>query len=234
MLRGVLAGMTGLVQLPKKLDMLWSFVKSHLKSKCVVFLSSCKQVDNITIACTPNAPFPTNPSPSFTEQVKFIFEAFSRMRPGVVLMALHGKVKQMKRIQVTQRPARAATCFDSLQLFYDFCKRDSAVLFATDVAARSSAFPAKNFRLTSSRSPGVLISHPLTGWSNSTAQTPPPPTYTAPGVRSSRAFSCFNLLRHAHAQARRGTRRRARRCSCLRRLRRRLPRCMHRCSVSQI
>lgn len=44
-----LPGMTGRLQLPKKLDMLWSFIKSHLKSKCVVFLSSCKQVDSITM-----------------------------------------------------------------------------------------------------------------------------------------------------------------------------------------
>lgn len=36
------------IQLPKKLDVLWSFIKSHLKSKCVVFLSSCKQVDDNT------------------------------------------------------------------------------------------------------------------------------------------------------------------------------------------
>jgi hypothetical protein len=48
------------------------------------------------------------PSPPVTAQVKFIFEAFSRMRPGVVLMALHGKVKQMKRIQVQKHHARVA------------------------------------------------------------------------------------------------------------------------------
>lgn len=28
----------------EKMDVLWSFLKSHLKSKCIVFLSTCKQV----------------------------------------------------------------------------------------------------------------------------------------------------------------------------------------------
>lgn len=33
-----------LVPLDQKLDMLWSFIKAHLNSKILVFLSSCKQV----------------------------------------------------------------------------------------------------------------------------------------------------------------------------------------------
>ena len=33
-----------IVPLDQKLDMLWSFIKSHLNSKMLVFLSSCKQV----------------------------------------------------------------------------------------------------------------------------------------------------------------------------------------------
>jgi ATP-dependent RNA helicase DDX10/DBP4 len=33
-----------IVPLEQKLDMLWSFVKAHLNSKILVFLSSCKQV----------------------------------------------------------------------------------------------------------------------------------------------------------------------------------------------
>lgn len=32
------------VPLEQKLDMLWSFIKAHLNSKILVFLSSCKQV----------------------------------------------------------------------------------------------------------------------------------------------------------------------------------------------
>jgi superfamily II DNA/RNA helicase len=42
-----------------------------------------------------------------------------------VLSALHGKVKQEKR----------------LQIFMDFCTRKEAVLFATDVAGRGLDFP---------------------------------------------------------------------------------------------
>ena len=39
-------GLTRVLQLeaPQKLDTLWSFIKSHLQQKTIVFLSSCKQV----------------------------------------------------------------------------------------------------------------------------------------------------------------------------------------------
>lgn len=33
-----------IVSLDEKLDMLWSFIKAHINSKILVFLSSCKQV----------------------------------------------------------------------------------------------------------------------------------------------------------------------------------------------
>lgn len=33
-----------IVPLEQKLDMLWSFVKAHLNSRMLIFLSSCKQV----------------------------------------------------------------------------------------------------------------------------------------------------------------------------------------------
>lgn len=33
-----------IVPIEQKLDMLWTFIKTHLKSKMLVFLSSCKQV----------------------------------------------------------------------------------------------------------------------------------------------------------------------------------------------
>ena len=67
--------------LPDKLNLLWSFIKTHLDAKVVVFLSTCKQV-------------------------KFVYEAFRKLRPGVPLRCLHGKMKQMKRMAV----------------FYDFCQ----------------------------------------------------------------------------------------------------------------
>jgi len=54
---------------------------------------------------------------SFFHQVRFVYETFKKMRPGVPLMELHGQQKQQKR----------------LGIFYDFCKKQSACLFATDV-----------------------------------------------------------------------------------------------------
>ncbi|KAL2641853.1 hypothetical protein R1flu_009440 [Riccia fluitans] len=54
------------------MDMLWSFVKSHLRTKTLVFLSSCKEV-------------------------KFVHEVFMRLRPGVPVSCLHGRMKQTQR-----------------------------------------------------------------------------------------------------------------------------------------
>ncbi|KAI0032058.1 DEAD-domain-containing protein [Vararia minispora EC-137] len=90
--------------LDKKLDILWSFIKSHLQSKTLVFLSSSKQV-------------------------RFVFETFKRMHPGVPLLHLYGKQKQMAR----------------LQTFTRFTTMQHAVLFATDIAARGLDFPAVNW-----------------------------------------------------------------------------------------
>ena len=88
-------------ELPQKLDMLYSFIKSHLTSKIIIFMSSCKQV-------------------------KFTYEAFRRMRPGTPLMALYGRQKQPKRVGI----------------YNDFCRKKSAVLLCTDIAARGLDFPA--------------------------------------------------------------------------------------------
>jgi ATP-dependent RNA helicase DDX10/DBP4 len=86
--------------LQDKLDVLFSFLKSHLKSKIIVFMSTCAQV-------------------------RFVHECFKGMQPGIPLIALHGKIKQEKRTIV----------------FLDFARRKSAVLFATDIAARGLDFP---------------------------------------------------------------------------------------------
>ena len=51
--------------------------------------------------------------------------AFSALRPGVSLLCLHGRQKQMKRLAV----------------YTEFCAKKHAVLFATDVAARGLDFP---------------------------------------------------------------------------------------------
>ncbi|XP_063404432.1 probable ATP-dependent RNA helicase DDX10 [Mytilus trossulus] len=60
-------------ELHDKMNILWSFVKNHLKSKVLIFMSSCKQV-------------------------KFIFECFRRFRPGVTVLCLHGGMNQLKRV----------------------------------------------------------------------------------------------------------------------------------------
>lgn len=44
------------LELQEKMDMLWSFIKSHLKAKVIVFLSTCKQVGWQLGHCRP--PFP--------------------------------------------------------------------------------------------------------------------------------------------------------------------------------
>lgn len=90
--------------LPQKLSILWSFIKTHLQSKILVFMSSSKQV-------------------------RFVFETFKRMHPGVPLLHLYGKQKQMTRLQTFNR----------------FTTMQHAVLFATDIAARGLDFPSVNW-----------------------------------------------------------------------------------------
>ncbi|ORX76886.1 DEAD-domain-containing protein, partial [Anaeromyces robustus] len=88
-------------ELNEKLNILYSFIKTHLKSKILVFLSSCKQV-------------------------RFVYEAFCKLHPGVPLYCLHGKQKQSKRIAI----------------FDQFCRKTAVCLFATDIAARGLDFPS--------------------------------------------------------------------------------------------
>ena len=58
-----------------------------------------------------------------------MYECFCRLRPGVPLLALYGKQKQMKRMGI----------------YNDFRKKQHAYLFATDIAARGLDFPAVNW-----------------------------------------------------------------------------------------
>ena len=44
-----------IVPLDQKLDMLWSFIKTHLQSKILVFLSSCKQVTLLSCPVSSNS-----------------------------------------------------------------------------------------------------------------------------------------------------------------------------------
>ncbi|KAK3716159.1 ATP-dependent RNA helicase dbp4 [Vermiconidia calcicola] len=87
--------------LPEKLDTLWSFLQSSKKAKILVFLSSGKQV-------------------------RFVFESFRHMQPGIPLLHLHGRQKQTARLEITQK----------------FSQAKYSCLFATDVVARGLDFPA--------------------------------------------------------------------------------------------
>jgi ATP-dependent RNA helicase DDX10/DBP4 len=90
-----------LTPLADKLNILWSFIQDSKKHKIIVFVSSAKQV-------------------------RFIYESFCKMQPGISLLHLHGRQKQTARLEITQKFAAAKT----------------ACLFATDVAARGLDFPA--------------------------------------------------------------------------------------------
>lgn len=87
--------------LEDKVSMLWSFIRNHLKQKIIIFFSSCKQV-------------------------KYIYEVFCRLRPGISLLALYGTLHQLRRMEI----------------YNTFCGKQFAVLFATDIAARGLDFPA--------------------------------------------------------------------------------------------
>ncbi|KAG6190061.1 ATP-dependent RNA helicase dbp4 [Claviceps purpurea] len=87
--------------LHEKIDTLYGFIKSNLKSKIIVFLSSGKQV-------------------------RFVYESFRHLQPGIPLLHLHGRQKQVARLEITSR----------------FTAAKQSCLFATDVVARGIDFPA--------------------------------------------------------------------------------------------
>lgn len=87
--------------LPEKLDVLWSFLRANTKKKILVFFSSGKQV-------------------------RFVYEAFRHLQPGIPLLHLHGGQKQTARLDITTR----------------FSRSQHACLFSTDVAARGLDFPS--------------------------------------------------------------------------------------------
>lgn len=70
------------VPLDEKLDVLWSFIKSHLKSKILVFFSSSKQV-------------------------QYTYETFRTLQPGISLLKLYGRNKQTSRLETTMKFAQA-------------------------------------------------------------------------------------------------------------------------------
>lgn len=71
-----------------KVDILFSFLKTHLKQKSIVFFSTCKQV-------------------------RFMFEIFRRLRPGIPLLELSGKMKQLKRTTI----------------YEEFCRKKNGVFY---------------------------------------------------------------------------------------------------------
>lgn len=152
------------------------------------------------------------------------------MRPGVVLMALHGKVKQMKRIQATPRcahalincntsPSAAFLRFLQARLCRSLCHRRGRQVITHIISTLTRPKPRA----------GALIFHPWTGLCSSIAPTPLRHTSIALDVRRrhhSQASSFFPnpfflsfpsiilLLRHVASdclsQALRGTTRRER------------------------
>lgn len=93
-------------ELHQKVNMLYSFIRNHLKKKIIVFFACCKEV-------------------------QYLFRVFCRLRPGMPILALHGKQQQMKRVEV----------------YEDFLRKNAAVLFATDLVARGLDFPAVHWVL---------------------------------------------------------------------------------------
>jgi ATP-dependent RNA helicase DDX10/DBP4 len=88
----------------EKLDTLWSFIQASKKSKILCFFSSAKSV-------------------------RFVYEAFRHMQPGIPLLHIHGRQKQGARLDTTAK----------------FSAAKNSCLFATDVAARGLDFPAVDF-----------------------------------------------------------------------------------------
>lgn len=91
-------------KLEERMDRLWTHIKTNLGSKTLVFFSTCKEV-------------------------RFVYEAFCKLQPGVSLLHLIGKQKQNRRIET----------------FKAFGEKQAAVLFATDVAARGLDFSDVNW-----------------------------------------------------------------------------------------
>ncbi len=94
------------VPLQHKLDAIFSFIKSHLKSKTIIFFSSCSQV-------------------------RHVWEVFCKMQPGVPLMALHGKLSQAIRTKLyfdfLQRPHAVLFATDVASRGLDFPSVDWVV-----------------------------------------------------------------------------------------------------------
>eukprot|EP00927_Polykrikos_kofoidii_P053877 TRINITY_DN48401_c0_g1_i1.p1 TRINITY_DN48401_c0_g1~~TRINITY_DN48401_c0_g1_i1.p1 ORF type:complete len:896 (+),score=197.78 TRINITY_DN48401_c0_g1_i1:60-2747(+) len=97
------------VPLDKKVDTLFSFLRSHSQKKIIVFVSACKQV-------------------------RFLYESFKKMKPGPAVMELHGRqslAKRMISFQEFSEKERAVAlfCTDIAARGVDFPAVDWVVQF---------------------------------------------------------------------------------------------------------
>ena len=113
------------VPIEHKLNAIYSFIKAHLKSKCIVFFSTCAQV-------------------------RFVHDLFCTLRPGTTVMALHGKLSQERRTQIyfdyIQRTSPDSTNLGAKNSNINNNQNSNSpvngtVLLATDIAARGLDFP---------------------------------------------------------------------------------------------
>ncbi|KAK8863696.1 hypothetical protein M9Y10_011386 [Tritrichomonas musculus] len=93
-----------IVPLSEKINTLYSFIRSHKSDKLIVFMETVKMV-------------------------RFVFEAFRHLKPGLPLLHLTGKQSSELRFSVCS----------------DFAKKERGVIFTTDVAARGLDFPQVNW-----------------------------------------------------------------------------------------
>ena len=84
----------------EKIDVLFSFIKTHKFSKIIVFVSCCKQV-------------------------RFLYEAFKKLRIGLPMYELQARQKQAKRMAI----------------YFTFTESRYGVLVSTNLAARGLDFP---------------------------------------------------------------------------------------------
>lgn len=95
-----------LCELHHKLDLIYAFIKSHLRAKSIIFVSACSQA-------------------------RYMLEALRGLQPGVPLLALHGRQNQNKRTAVyydfTNKPHAVLFATDVAARGLDFPKVDWVV-----------------------------------------------------------------------------------------------------------
>ena len=90
--------------LKDKFTLLFSFLRKHTDAKILIFFSTCKEV-------------------------RFSFESFCKLRPGIPICHIHGKQNQLSRTKT----------------YYKFCEMKTGALFTTDVCSRGLDFPKIDF-----------------------------------------------------------------------------------------